>query len=152
MHSNRMRTARSLTVSPSICHTYHPTTHTPLPCMHPAKHDPPTMQPCHTHPDLPNMSPLPCNPATHTPTCQTCPPAMQPCHTHRPAMHPPLPCNPATHTDLPHIPPAMQPCHTHRPAMHPPAMHAPCHAHLRHTCPLPHTPLPPTPVDRIVKT
>ena len=140
MHSNRMRTARSLTVSPSICHTYHPTTHTPLPCMHPAKHAPPhhatlphtprpakhvppAMQPCHTHPNLPNMPPLPCNPATHTDL-----PCIPPCHAtlpHTPTCHTsPLPCNPATHTDLPCIPLPCMP-----PVMHTSATHAPYHTH-----------------------
>ena len=65
MHSSRMRSARSLTVSRSIwvggaCHACPAATHTPLPCMPPATHAPhhacppphapPTMHPpCHAN-------------------------------------------------------------------------------------------------------
>ena len=82
MHSSRMHTARSLTISRIICHAC-PPPHTP-PAMHnppPAMHIPPAMHttplpsmpPCHTHP-LPCM-PLPCTPslAMHTPPGHACP-------------------------------------------------------------------------------
>ena len=63
MHSSRMRTARSLTVSRSICHAQPPP---PLPCM-------PT---CHT-------CPPPCTPPCHACSpCHACPPS---------AMHTPPP-------------------------------------------------------------
>ena len=58
MHSSRMRTARSLTVSSSICRGGG---HVPLPCTSPhyAMHAPPA-----THDP----------PAMHTPPCHACPP------------------------------------------------------------------------------
>ena len=62
MHSSRMRTARSLTVSHSICqggmHAMHAPCHTcPPPCTPPAMHIP-----CHAHPPSRLMPP-----ATHSP-------------------------------------------------------------------------------------
>ena len=93
VHSSRMRTARSLTLSRSICHTctpHHtpPTTHAPPPL--------PCMPPCHAHP-------LPC-----TPPCQACPPAMYaPLSCMPPATQPPPcyacppPCTPPTMHALP---------------------------------------------------
>ena len=98
MHSSRMLTARSLTVSCSICrgggacmpHTP-PVTHIPLPCMplcHAAPcHIPPAMHaPCHAHPP-------PCTPPAMHASLPHMPPAMHtPCHAHPPAMHTPLPC------------------------------------------------------------
>ena len=64
MHSSRMRTAHSLTISHSICHACPHHAH-PLPCM----------LPCHS-------CPLPCMPpTTHAPPHHACPPAMHtPCH------------------------------------------------------------------------
>ena len=76
MHSSRMRTARSLTISCSICHVRPPAIHTPLPHMPPAMH-----APCHI-----------CPPATHTSTpCHACPPPHMPplCHARPPATHAP---------------------------------------------------------------
>ena len=97
MHSSRMPTARSLTVSHSICwwvcvpcHACPPTMHTPSP----ATHNPCHACPCHAYP-LPCTAPhhaclpLPCMPphATHTRACML--PAMRaPCHVC------PLPCTP----------------------------------------------------------
>ena len=119
MHSSRMRTARSLSVSRSICCG----THAPLPRTPPAMHPPATHAP-HT--------PLPCTPAPlpRTPPSHTCPPAM---YTPVPCMPPamqssPQPCMPpATHAPQPCMPPAtnapqpcMPPCHTCPPAMHAP--------------------------------
>ena len=109
MHSSRMRTARSLTVSRSICHACPPAMHTPQPCMPPghacpsAIHAPEAMHtPCHA-----------CPPATHTPG-HACPPTMHA----SPAVHAPLPCT--------------------SPAMRTPCWHTPSHAHpCRHACPLP---------------
>ena len=75
MHSSRVRTACSLTVSRSICHT-----HPPPPCMPPLCHAcPPAMHaPCHTPPHH-----------THTPAMHA--PAMHaPCHACHPAMHAPF--------------------------------------------------------------
>ena len=134
MHSSRMRTARSLTVSHRICqggHVWHArplpctpptiTTHVPLPCMPHLPHMPPTAIHAYCHARTPAMhTPLPCKP---------------PCHA-----HPPLPCKfPAMHTHAMYAPPAMHaPRHTCPPAMHapsPPHM-PPCHAR------------PPPPVDR----
>ena len=136
MHSSRMRTACSLTISRSIyqgrghaCHACTPPPHMP-PAMHVPCHACP---PCHTYP-LPCMPPphMPpchaCPPAMHTP-CHACPPPCTPCHVpllpHTPPMHAPLGMHvptthttPATHAPLPHIPC----CHAH-----PPAMHAPPH-------------------------
>ena len=76
IHSSRIRTARSLTVSHSICHTHPPAMHAPCHACPPAMH-----APCHTHP-LPCMHP--CH-TCHPPVClysagplhagiDTCPP------------------------------------------------------------------------------
>ena len=124
MHSSRMRTASSLTVSHSICHACLNTTHVP-PVMHAS---------------------LPCTPplATHTPMPHTCPPAM----------HTPLPCTPpAMHALLPCMPPAMHiPMpHTHPlPCIPPCHASAPCHAHPLPCMPPCHA--CPPPVDRILDT
>ena len=62
MHSSRMHTASSLTVSCSIYHAH------PLRCIPPAMHAPPTT---HVHPQHippPHMPPTTHPPATHTPT------------------------------------------------------------------------------------
>ena len=91
MHSCRMRTTRSLTISPYlvVCAMY-----APLPCMSPLPNMPPTMHaPCHACP-LPHMPPamhpLPCTPCHAFP-----PPCMPPCHAHtHPATHALLPCTP----------------------------------------------------------
>ena len=98
MHSSRVRTTRSLTVSPySIvfargCVWHVPsTTHAPH-CACPL----PCMPPCHT-------CPLP-----HMPPCHTCPL----CHACPPATHAPLPCMPPTMHALCH---AWPPCHAHSP-------------------------------------
>ena len=104
MHSSRMCTACSLTVSRSICHACSPTMHAPY--MHTPYH---AHHPCHA-----------CSPATHAPLpcmppCDTCPPAM-----HSPAMHAPLPCTPPTM----HAPAKHAPHHTHTPLPCTP----PCHA------------------------
>ena len=100
IHSSRMPTAGSLTVSPYLivfaggaCVACTPLPCTPLPCM------PPCHAPCHVCP-LPHMpptmhAPLPCTPPPCTP----------------PAMHTPPPCTPL---------PCMPPCHA------PPGMHPPC--------------------------
>ena len=74
MHSSRMRTARSLTISHSICHA-HPHHARPLPCMHPPPCTPPGM-----HAPLPHMPPM--HPPPHTPP----PPCMPPL----PHMFPPV--------------------------------------------------------------
>ena len=75
MHSRRMRTAHSLTVSRSICQgppaMHVPLSHMPpLPCMPSAMHTPcPALHPCHAHP-LATHTPLPCTPpTTHCPLC-----------------------------------------------------------------------------------
>ena len=93
MHSSRMRTARSLTISHSICHAC-PPCHTCLPT------PPATHAPHHAHP-------LPCMPLPYTPPARYAPNAM----------HTPLPCTPPTmHTPPPHMPPpCMPPCHAHPP-------------------------------------
>ena len=102
MHSSRMHTACSFTVSHSICHTCTPCHAQPLPCM----------PPCHA-------CPLPCMPSCHAPLPHT-PPCMPP------AMYAPLPCMPPCHS----YPPAMHaPSATHAPHHAcPPTMHAPCRA------------------------
>ena len=107
MHSSRMRTARSLTVSRRI------------PCMPPG---------CHTCPQLPCMPPgcHACPPAaTHAPPgCHACPqlPRTPPgCHACSPAaMHTPW---------LPHMPPS---CHTWPSPLA--AMHNPPGCHARPPC------------------
>ena len=127
MHSSRMRTARSLTVSRSICHAC------PLSCM----------PPCHTCP--PAMHP----PAMHAPPATHTFPAMHaplPCMSPLPHM-PPVPCMPpATHTPLPCLSPLphMPSCNAHPPATHAPYhAHPPCHAHpLPCMPPATHAPLP----------
>ena len=89
MHSSRMCTAHSLTVSHSIFH----------PCPPPAMH-----APCHACPPATHVPP-----AMHTP-CHTCPPCHAcPHHAWPPAMHTPFLACP-----LPHMPP----CHACPPAMH----------------------------------
>ena len=107
MHSNRMRTARSLTVSRSICRqgcVYH--TH-PLPCVPPCCAPPFPCTPSAMHaPTLTTHAPLP---ATHAPLCHACPLPCMPPAIHAPLPHmAPLPCTPphVTHTPLAmHIPP-----------------------------------------------
>ena len=103
MHSSRMRTTRSLTISCSICHAHPPAMHAPFHACHPpATHAPlPCTSPCHAW--------CPC----HTHPCHACPPATHappatyaPCHTHPPPCMPPLPCMPpALYAPLPCIPP-----------------------------------------------
>ena len=92
-----MRTARSLTVSRSICHARPLLPHT-LPLPHHAQ-PPPTMHaPHHAHP-----------PAMHTPL-----PCMPPGHTHTPpATHAPQPRMPPCHAAPPL--PRMPPCHARPP-------------------------------------
>ena len=137
MHSSRMCTARSLTVSHRIPCTPLPPHMTPLP---------PCMPPCHT-------CPQPCTPpAMHPPPCMPPLPHMPPTTTHPP------PCTPPAM----HATPAMHaPCHVHPRHACPPAMHAPCHAcplpcmSPCHACPpamhgTPHHTCPP--VDRILDT
>ena len=87
MHSSRIRSARSLAVSHSICwgHACHAC---PLP----------HMPPCHACPP-PHMPSLPC-----TPHCYACPSAT---HTLLPCMPPATP--PTMHAPLP----CMFPCHAH---------------------------------------
>ena len=78
MHSSRMRTARSLTISHCIyqwgvCMLHMPPCHAHLPpCMPPVTHAPP----CHVCPLLPCMSPLlPCTfLLPRTPLCHACAP------------------------------------------------------------------------------
>ena len=119
MHFSRMHTARSLTVSCSICLGGCVACHACPPPPPPA-----CMHPCHT-------CPLPCMP-----------PAMDAPHACPPHMPP---CMPTCHTcPPPHMPPTIHaPHHTH-----PPTMYAPCHVcappcrpHATHTpwhiCPLP---------------
>ena len=104
MHSSRMRTSRSLTVSRSICHTCPPPC-TPLCHTHP----PLCMPPSATHGPLPRR-PLPCMPPCHAcpPPCHACPPPCMPSPTPRPCMPPHHTC-PSHHTLPPatHAPPAM---------------------------------------------
>ena len=118
MHSSRMPTAHSLTVSCSnqrwgVCIPHMlPAMHTALPCMSPAMHAPHHACPPATH--TPNHThTLPCTPpATHAPTthapCHACPHHTCPLPCTSPAMHAPhhacpLSCMPpTTHT----------PCHT----------------------------------------
>ena len=101
MHSSRMRTAHSLTISHGILAGVHILPHMP-PC-HTCNHTPTMHTPCHACP-LPHMlppchtCPPPCMPPA-TPQCHACPLChahpvsyMPPCHTHLPAMHTPLPC------------------------------------------------------------
>ena len=106
-----MSTARSLTVSRSICQGG-----PPLPCT------PPTY--CHACPlqctPLHHAYPLPCTPPTY---CHACPLQCTPLHhayplpcTPPPPCMPPLPCMPPCHT----CPPA-----THGPLPHATTMHAP---------------------------
>ena len=130
MHSSRMRTARSLTVSRSIFwgvhHTHAPHHACPLPCTPPATH-----APHHKHPPAMHAHCHACPPTMHVPyATHTPPPHMLPCHTC------PLPCTPpAMHKPLP----CMLPCHA-----------CPCHVHPSHAFPPPrippcHTFLPPPP-------
>ena len=116
MHCSRMGTARSLTVSRSICHVCPPETHTPH-----AMHVPPAMHaPCHTR-ALSCTPPAMHDPTTHAPTTHT------PCHTCPPPCMPPC-MQPPTHAPLPSMPPTMHaPCHACPPA----ATYAP------HACPPP---------------
>ena len=109
MHSSRMRTACSLTVSRGICWGacahMPPATHAPPPCtpatMHaphhtcpPATHGPPaTHAPCHAHPQ-PHMPP-----AMHAPHAFPHLQCMPPCHT---AMHTPPAMNDPRHACPPH--------------------------------------------------
>ena len=121
MHSSRMCTARSLTVSHAhaICHGMQ----APPPCM------PPTMH-----------APMHILPATDVPPACIPPATYPPCMP--PTMHAPLPCMPpAMHTSPPCMPslprmlppPCTAPYHAPLPAMHAPsATHAPCGQ--THTC------------------
>ena len=96
MHSSRMRTARSLTVSHGICRGTHVPCHT---------------QPHHACP-LPHMPPATHAPYHACPPSHAWPPAMHaPCHAHPPCHACPLPC--------------MPPCHTCPLKCMPPATHAP---------------------------
>ena len=99
MHSSRMRTARSLTVSRSICHAC------PL---------------CYTHPSPCHACPPPCMPPamhTHPHHAMHAPPTMHAPHACPPAMHAPLPCTPPT---------MHAPCHAcPLPCTPPTAMHTP---------------------------
>ena len=113
MHSSRMRTARSLTVSHSICHACPPAMHVPQPCMPPS----------HTCP-LSHACSLPCMPpATHAPH-HACPPAM---HTPLPQMPPRFTWPPASHTPSGHACPL--PCTPPRP-WHGPLPRTPPPPHL----------------------
>ena len=132
MHSSRTRTARSLTVSRSICHACPPVMHAPLPCT-----------PCHACPPPATHT----SPAMHAPSAMHVPPATHaPCAMHAPCHACPLPRTPPCHACPPchtchaHPLPHMPPCHAH-----PLAMHTPCHA-----CPPCHACTPP--VDRILDT
>ena len=124
MHSSRMRTARSLTVSRSIC--------------------------CGTHAPLPHMPPHHAHPLPHMPPYHACPPAMH----IPPATHTtPLPHMPPHHAHpLPHMPPyhACPPRHAHPPATHTTPL--PCMPPVMHT-PLPCTPSPSTmpPLPRVMQ-
>ena len=93
MHSSRIHTTLSLTVSHSICCGMHPpppTLHAPLCHTCPR----PCMPPCHACPP-PHMPPT-----MHAP-CHACPPPhMPPCHA----------CLPATHAPTPQHVPCMPPC------------------------------------------
>ena len=104
MHSSRMRTARSLTVSDHI------------PCTHPRHHAcPPTTMhaPCnHACPPATMHTPLqPHTPPTtmHAPHNHTCPPQprIPPTTTHAPCNHAHPPCNHAC-PPQPHMPPCEQ--------------------------------------------
>ena len=116
MHSSRMRTARSLTVSRGICqacplamhaphhappcHACHPATHAALPhmptlphtpyhaCPHPVMHAPLPHMP-------PAMHPPPCTPPPCTHPRHSCPPS--PCHASPPCHVPPLWTETLTH-------------------------------------------------------
>ena len=129
MHSSRMRTVRSLTVSRCILGThpaimYAPHTHTPQqPCMPPL---PATIQPLSNHacPPQPHM-PL----ATmHTPHNHACP--------QQPHMHPPQPCMPPSNHECP-LPPSNHTCPLQQPCTPPSANHAyppqPCMPPSNHT-------------------
>ena len=87
MHSSRMHTACSLTISCSICWgrvQWWARQLCPLPCMPSAMHVPLPCMPPAMHVPLPCMppamhAPLPCMPPTmhapcHTPPCHACPP------------------------------------------------------------------------------
>ena len=137
MHSSRIRTACSLTVSHSICHACSlphmspSATHTPLPFMPPTMHAP---SPCHTHPPttyapLLCTPPMPCMPPAMHVTCHTCPLPCTPPATHAPCHAYPLPHTLHCHTCPPcnTCPQACTPLPLpHTP--HPPTTHAPCHA------------------------
>ena len=144
MHSSRIRTTCSLTISRSI---YQGRGHACHACTPPTTHAPAMHVPCHACPPC-HTYPLPCMPPPHMPPL----PCMCPCHAHPlpcmpPTMHP-LPCSPpATYTPPMHAPwECMSPPHTpplpHMPLCHtyPAVMHTPCHA------------CPPPIVDRILDT
>ena len=114
MHSSRMHTALSLTVSHIICRGKACMPHTPLPC----------------HACLPAS--LPHMPPPHACSQHACPlPCTSPCHAcplpHTPCLACPLPCNPPPCMPLfpPHMPPGTCPQHTCPPPCTPRAMHAP---------------------------
>ena len=108
MHSSRMRTTSSLTVSHSVCwghvcHAYPPhiasATHAPPHCH--------ACHPCHACPPLPCLPP----PTMHIPLPHMPPPAMYtslPCmppYHACPSATPPLPCTPHMPTDPMHASP-----------------------------------------------
>ena len=127
MHSSRMRTAHSLTVSCSICQggacmACMPPYHT---C--PPSHMPPAMHATHYACSLPSM---------HTTTL----PHTPPCHAHHPSATNATPCHPCPPTmpPLPHmLPPAMHtPCHVCPPATHAPPLRTDRHLWKHDLCKL----------------
>ena len=143
MHSSRMRTARSLTVSHRILCTPPPaTTHAPwLPRIPPSNHaSPPTMHAPHNHTHPPGNHAHPWQPRIPPPPSS---------HAHPPAtMHAPHNHAHPLVTWQPHMPPTprqprMPPTTMHTPSDHTPSL-ATTHA------PLPRQPrMPPPPVNRI---
>ena len=91
MHSSRMCTARSLTVSRGVCHARLLAMHASLATHAPCHACPPATHSPAMHAPLPHMPPLPC-----TPPCHACsPPCTAP---HLPHM-PPLPRMPPMWTE-----------------------------------------------------
>ena len=159
MHSSRMRTTCSLTISHCVLCTPQ------QPCMSPYNHACTTPH-NHVCPPQPCMAPT----TMHAPCNHTCPPQPHTPHNHAPPLQPPPPTTmhvPHNHTPpqpctplQPHPPqPCMSPTtmhvpHNHacppQPCMPPTTMHAPCnhvcppaatHAPHNHTCPpQPHMP------------
>ena len=148
MHSSRMRTARSLIVSPYLVVSHARPTGSNHACISPEQpHMPPQEQPCMTS-EQPCMPPrsnhtCPLGATTHTPPGATMhAPQEQPCMLppgatmHAPPEQPCMPPSPRTPPSHTRPWPCMPPSHACPPPSHarPPATHAPCHERHPHPC------------------